>query len=168
MSIEETVDSPWNIIKLTCFPLLWKEFISLSNLPCYHTTTSIISFRKRNHRNNRWHWNRNENTEKQWLRTPKKLQIMALNNSHNSQSNILQTCTTLSLHKDTFFPRSLEQDQYLEKLGNSISYRSTSLLNTPSKIFEKLILLQINKFLNYHNVLNLDQFGFWKLHSTTQ
>ena len=43
-----------------------------------------------------------------------------------------------------------------------------SLLNSLSKILEKFILLQINRFLNDNDRLNPDQFGCRKGHSTTQ
>ena len=51
---------------------------------------------------------------------------------------------------------------------NPNSYRPISLLNSLSKILEKLILLQINRFLDDNDRLHPDQFGFRKGHSTTQ
>ena len=47
------------------------------------------------------------------------------------------------------------------------SYRPISLLNTTSKILESLILDKINDHVTDHNLLNQDQFGFRRGHSTT-
>ena len=47
------------------------------------------------------------------------------------------------------------------------SYRPISLLNTTSKILESLILEKITDHVTEHNLLNHDQFGFRRGHSTT-
>ncbi|WP_165351373.1 reverse transcriptase family protein, partial [Enterobacter cloacae complex sp. 2DZ2F20B] len=51
-----------------------------------------------------------------------------------------------------------------DDIGN---YRPISLLPIFSKIFEKLMLQQITKYLNKYNLLTLQQFGFRKGLSTS-
>lgn len=46
------------------------------------------------------------------------------------------------------------------------SYRPISMLNVLDKIFEKIVLKRINEFTERNNVLNKEQFGFRKEHST--
>lgn len=47
------------------------------------------------------------------------------------------------------------------------SYRPISLLNTMSKVFEKIVLKRINEHIHAHNILRPEQFGFRTKHSTT-
>ncbi|KAL1138083.1 hypothetical protein AAG570_009778 [Ranatra chinensis] len=47
------------------------------------------------------------------------------------------------------------------------SYRPISLLNTLGKLFEKIILKILNKFISDQNLIRQEQFGFRTQHSTT-
>lgn len=47
------------------------------------------------------------------------------------------------------------------------SYRPISLLNTLAKLFEKMIHNRITDFVEEHNILNAEQFGFRPQHSTS-
>lgn len=49
----------------------------------------------------------------------------------------------------------------------AINYRSISLLNAISKLFEKVILIRINEFTTDRKIIKPDQFGFRTQHSTT-
>lgn len=49
---------------------------------------------------------------------------------------------------------------------NPKNYRPISLLNTMSKVFEKVLLTRIMKFINKYKLLPDEQFGFRKNHST--
>lgn len=53
-------------------------------------------------------------------------------------------------------------------LTKPISYRPISLLNTISKIFEKILLIRIDEHINLYNIIPNNQFGFRKFHSATQ
>ena len=46
------------------------------------------------------------------------------------------------------------------------NYRPISLLPSISKIFEKVILIQLTEYLNNNNILHKNQYGFRKHHST--
>ena len=46
------------------------------------------------------------------------------------------------------------------------NYRPISLLPSISKIFEKVILLQLTEYLDKNNILHQNQYGFRKNHST--
>ena len=47
-----------------------------------------------------------------------------------------------------------------------LNYRPISLLPSISKIFEKVILLQLTEYLDKNNILHQNQYGFRKSHST--
>lgn len=69
------------------------------------------------------------------------------------------------------FPDSLKIAKVipLHKSGpknNPSNYRPISLLNTLSKIFEKVIYNRLLNFVNKHNILYNNQFGFRKNHCT--
>ena len=46
------------------------------------------------------------------------------------------------------------------------NYRPISLLPSILKIFEKTILLQLSNYLEIHSLVNANQYGFRKKHST--
>jgi len=50
---------------------------------------------------------------------------------------------------------------------NMSNYRPISLLPTISKILEKVVHNRLYNFLSVNNILNVNQFGFRPLHSTT-
>jgi hypothetical protein len=60
----------------------------------------------------------------------------------------------------------------LSKPGKNASdpnnYQPISLLCTLSKIAEKAILIRLNKFINFKNIIRKEQFGFRSQHSTVQ
>ena len=47
------------------------------------------------------------------------------------------------------------------------SYRPISLLPTMAKVFERVLLSRLHDFINNHNTINLNQYGFKQVHSTT-
>ena len=49
----------------------------------------------------------------------------------------------------------------------SSSYRPISLTSNVCKLFEKMIVCRLNWFLEYHNVLQISQFGFQQRRRTT-
>jgi hypothetical protein len=72
---------------------------------------------------------------------------------------------------DAYFPDDLKIVKVIPifKSGSKSdpsNYRPISLLNIFSKIFEKAINSRILNFLSKHNILNINQFGFRKNHST--
>jgi Reverse transcriptase (RNA-dependent DNA polymerase) len=72
---------------------------------------------------------------------------------------------------DAYFPDDLKIAKVIPifKSGSKSdpsNYRPMSLLNIFSKIFETVINSRILNFLSKHNILNINQFGFRKSHST--
>ena len=66
---------------------------------------------------------------------------------------------------DGYFPNFLKISKIIvlyygnkDILGN---YRPISLLPQISKILEKIIKSRLNAYINKHNVLHCNQFGFW-------
>ena len=53
------------------------------------------------------------------------------------------------------------------KRSSMNNYRPISLLSPLAKVFEKLISIRLNKFLEQNNILGDQQLGFRKGHSTT-
>ena len=49
---------------------------------------------------------------------------------------------------------------------NMSNYKPIALLPSITKIFEKVILLQLTKYLDKNNIICEKQYGFWKNHST--
>lgn len=86
----------------------------------------------------------------------------------------LLTAITNSILRIGYFPATwkLAKVLMIPKPGKNASdpnnYRPISLLCTLSKIVEKAILIRLNKFLNFKNIIRNEQFGFRSQHSTVQ
>ena len=79
---------------------------------------------------------------------------------------IIKSCLHISYFPDSWKTAKIIPVPKPGKSKNSLhSYRPISLLNSLSKVFEKVILIQLLKHLNKHNILIPQQFGFREGHS---
>lgn len=110
------------------------------------------------------------------LKTSKSVDIYGLNTEIiKSIKNIIITPITKLFNcciTESIFPDCLKISQVIPiyKKGdpnNQMNYRPISLLPILSKLFEKLLLSQILKYLNENNILSNSQFGFRKKMSTS-
>lgn len=82
-------------------------------------------------------------------------------------TNIVNTCIDLC-----YFPHHFKTAKVIPILKegkdrkSAISYRPISLLSTIGKIFERVIFIQMNTFVNEKDIIKAEQFGFREGHST--
>lgn len=83
-------------------------------------------------------------------------------------SNIFNACMSIN-----YWPTAFKEAKVvpIHKAGKDSSkaenYRPISLLNTIGKLFEKILHLRISKFVEDNSILNKEQFGFRKQHSSS-
>jgi len=96
--------------------------------------------------------------------------VTVIKSVNNILSHILVNLINHSF-TNAIFPDALKSAKIIPifKSGDKTlinNYRPISLLNSFSKIYEKIFLLKLNSFLMKHNILNDSQYGFQKNKST--
>ena len=85
----------------------------------------------------------------------------------NILSELINECFAMGIYPD---PLKIARLTPIHKSGptdQSNIYRSISILSILSKIIEKLTYNRLIKYLDRHSILNSNQFGFRKAHSTS-
>lgn len=82
--------------------------------------------------------------------------------------NVFNACIRFNYWPQTFKEaRVIPIPKAGKDANKSENYRPISLLNTIGKLFEKIIYQRLIRFVEYNDILNEEQFGFRRQHSTS-